>query len=195
MLQLNPHFIFNSLNHIQYFINNGEKAVALSYVSRFSKFMRQLTTLSNTNYCTIQEELLLIGRYLELEKIRFENKFDYSITIPRNTGADDVQIPSLILYRLVEDIVYGRVLKSLNSVFIKINFDYRQSYIFFTLEDNIPLQGQDTTTQQLNMLNNIYSDSIVATQAVVLNTDNSICGSLLEVKFDTTTIKETPVIF
>jgi LytS/YehU family sensor histidine kinase len=192
MLPLDPHFIFNSLNHIQYFINNEEKAVALAYVSRFSKFMRQLIALSNTATSAIQDEVLLLGRYLELEKIRFEEKFDYSITILRHTGIETIKIPSLMLYHIASIMVYYRVLNSLNPVNIKINFEYSQQFISFTWEDNIILQEsnndterQDKLTELLKDWNKTYIDRIVATQTMI-QTDNVFCGSRLEIKFDTT---------
>lgn len=103
--QLNPHFVFNCLNSIQYYIQMNEKVLARDYLSKFSKLMRYFLESSRNDKITISEEINLLTLYLDLEKLRFENKFDYNIS---NSIQEDYKIPTMILQPHVENsIVHG----------------------------------------------------------------------------------------
>lgn len=103
--QLNPHFVFNCLNSIQYYIQMNEKVLARDYLSKFSKLMRYFLESSRNDKISITEEINLLTLYLELEKLRFENKFDYNIS---NSTHGDFKIPTMILQPHVENsIVHG----------------------------------------------------------------------------------------
>lgn len=183
---LNPHFVFNSLNNLQYFINSGEKKIALSYVSRFSKFMRQIILLAGAPKGTLQEEATILRQYLELEKLRFEDKFDFTVTVPENLSFVNISIPAMSLYHVVENIIYGRALNSTNHVHIKINFEYMQDRICFTVEDNAVIAAADNKyatqpnklAEQLQALNETNDGKI---QAQINSYDNA--RQLVEVKF------------
>lgn len=103
--QLNPHFVFNCLNSIQYYIQMNEKVLARDYLSKFSKLMRYFLESSRNDKISISEEINLLTLYLDLEKLRFENKFDYNIS---NSINGDYKIPTMILQPHVENsIVHG----------------------------------------------------------------------------------------
>lgn len=103
--QLNPHFVFNCLNSIQYYIQMNEKVLARDYLAKFSKLMRYFLESSRNDKLPVTEEINLLTLYLDLEKLRFENKFDYNISNSLNT---DQHIPTMILQPHVENaIVHG----------------------------------------------------------------------------------------
>src|SRR3546814_20070875 len=72
--QINPHFVFNSLNDLQYYINKGDTNTSLTYVSRFSRFIRELITQANEPEITLAQEEQFLKLYLDLEKMRFAGK-------------------------------------------------------------------------------------------------------------------------
>ncbi|MBL0097490.1 MAG: histidine kinase [Bacteroidetes bacterium] len=91
--QMNPHFIFNSLNSIQQFISDSEKENALKYLSKFSRLIRLVLQNASKNTTTIANEVAMLTFYLELEALRFSNKFSYHIAIDEDINRDSVEIP------------------------------------------------------------------------------------------------------
>lgn len=106
--QMNPHFIFNSLNSIQNFIFSNKKEDANEYLTEFSKLMRMILDNSQHNFITVAEEVEFIKSYLRLERLRLNNKFDYRIRFSDEMKILSLSIPSMILQPFVENaIVHG----------------------------------------------------------------------------------------
>ncbi|MCB0633547.1 MAG: histidine kinase [Saprospiraceae bacterium] len=103
--QMNPHFIFNCLNSIQNFIASGDKQNAMQYLSRFATLVRTTLNASVQNTITLEEELLVIKNYLELEKLRFGNKFEYEIQVDPQIDQFDISIPPLLVQPFVENAI------------------------------------------------------------------------------------------
>jgi ligand-binding sensor domain-containing protein len=111
--QMNPHFIFNSLNSIQHFINIREKEEALNYLSKFSKLIRKILENSRENTVSISNELQLLELYIQLEQLRFGNKFDYHIAVDERIDIENIEIPPLLIQPYVENaILHGLVNKN-----------------------------------------------------------------------------------
>ena len=106
--QMNPHFISNSLQSINNYILDNEKENASEYLSRFSKLMRLILENSREQEITIEKDLLALDLYLQLEKLRFNNKFDYKIEISEDINPENTLIPPLLLQPFVENsILHG----------------------------------------------------------------------------------------
>lgn len=105
--QMNPHFIFNALNSIQYFLMENDTAAATHYLSEFSSLMRRTLENSTRRYISMAEELRFLEKYLNLEKERFRGRFDYEI-IDELEDADYTFIPPMLLQPYIENaIVHG----------------------------------------------------------------------------------------
>lgn len=100
--QMNPHFVYNALNSIQNFIFKGDKERANYYLTRFSKLMRNSLEMSKLELITISDEIEFLKNYLQLEQMRFEDKFIYEIN---TSGLDKLErkIPPLLIQPLVEN--------------------------------------------------------------------------------------------
>jgi len=110
--QMNPHFIFNSLNSIQHFITTRAKEEAVSYLSRFSKLIRKILENSRENTVSISNELQLLELYIQLEQLRFGNKFDYHFAVDEKIDVENTEIPPLLIQPYVENaILHGLVNK------------------------------------------------------------------------------------
>jgi two-component sensor histidine kinase len=110
--QMNPHFIFNSLNSIQHLISIREKEEAVSYLSKFSKLIRQILENSRENTVSISSELELLELYIQLEQLRFNHKFDYYVSVDKKIDIENVEMPPLLIQPYVENaIVHGLVNK------------------------------------------------------------------------------------
>ncbi|PHR68726.1 MAG: hypothetical protein COA67_12530 [Lutibacter sp.] len=122
--QMNPHFVHNSLNAIQYFIQRNEVELSENYLSKFSQLIRLFFEYSRRQNITIKEELELLVKYLDIEKLRFEEKLNYTISVDEKIDDEDQIIPSMILQPIVENAVnHGLFHKKTNGI-IHVNFIY-----------------------------------------------------------------------
>lgn len=103
--QINPHFIFNTLSSVLFFIDKKDFDQAYKHVSKFSRLLRSYLKSSQERYVTITEEIKMLKNYIELQQSRFEDKFDYRIEVDNKIAADSIQIPSLLLQPLVENAI------------------------------------------------------------------------------------------
>jgi tetratricopeptide (TPR) repeat protein len=103
--QMNPHFIFNSLTSIQNFIIKQDDIRASVYLSRFSELVRSILNHSMVEKITLGEELKTVENYLELQKVRFADKFDYTIDIDPDIDIESVMIPPMLAQPFIENAI------------------------------------------------------------------------------------------
>ena len=103
--QMNPHFVFNSLGAIQYFIQTNKKEQADNYLAQFGHLMRLFLESSKNKYISLAEEIKLLNLYIRLEKIRFKQKFDYQLTVAEDISAHNTFLPSMLLQPFVENAI------------------------------------------------------------------------------------------
>jgi ABC-type amino acid transport substrate-binding protein len=125
--RMNPHFLFNSLNSIQYFIAADDKKASLQYISRFSAFLRKVINFGDELSISVNDEAELLREYLWLEHTRFPGQFDYEIILPEDSQQS--RILPLLTHGLVEAALYRGVLNLSNGTKGKIVID-------FTTEDH-----------------------------------------------------------
>ncbi len=101
--QMNPHFIFNTINSIQHYILHNNEIAANDYLSKFARLMRLFLESSKNKYIQLHAEIEMLRLYLSLEKLRFEDRFDYIITQPKHIDTNDILIPSMLLQPFVEN--------------------------------------------------------------------------------------------
>ena len=141
---MNRHFIFNSLNSIQYFINSSDKLSANKYLSSFAKLIRKNldSSTSNNFIVTLQEEIDRIELYLTLEKMRFQEKFEYKLSISSSLDTESIEIPSMILQPFVENsIIHGVLpLDRKGLIEIKIYEEYGD-VVFEVIDDGVGIDN------------------------------------------------------
>jgi LytS/YehU family sensor histidine kinase len=104
--QMNPHFVFNALNAIQYFVASEDKRVALDYLSTFSKLIRFYLKQIEHDTVVLADEIEMLHGYLKLQKLRYDGSFEYAIhTEPSPEQMTDAVIPSFIIQTLFENII------------------------------------------------------------------------------------------
>jgi ligand-binding sensor domain-containing protein/signal transduction histidine kinase len=102
---MNPHFIFNALNSVQYYVNRQDRLSANKYLSNFATLIRRSFDAAQKSFVTLEEELETIRLYLQLEKMRFVDKFDYIINVSTDTVDEDWMLPSMMLQPFLENAV------------------------------------------------------------------------------------------
>lgn len=102
--QMNPHFVFNSLTAIQYYINENDFETSDRYLVKFSRLVREFFELSKEQHITVEREIELLKNYLDLEKLRFKSKLNYEIIVDPELDLSD-KLPSMLLQPIVENAV------------------------------------------------------------------------------------------
>jgi hypothetical protein len=120
--RMNPHFLFNSLNSIQYFITGDDKKASLQYIGRFSAFLRKVINFGDELSIHVKDEAELVTEYLWLEHCRFEDKFDYEILVAPE--ARNAAILPLLTHSLVEEALYKGVLNLRNGKKGKLSVEF-----------------------------------------------------------------------
>lgn len=120
--QMNPHFVFNTLNAIQYFITSDEKVKALNYLSVFSKLIRYYLKYFEKETISLSDEIAMLTWYLTLQKLRYDKRFEYTINKVTNTTKADARIPCFILQTLLENIIEFTVFSNKDTADINIHF-------------------------------------------------------------------------
>jgi len=119
--QMNPHFIFNALNSIQEYIILNQKKLASDYLGKFADLMRAYLRHSSKGRVTLEEEIDCLGMYLELEKLRFEDKLTYSIK-SEVLESSHICIPTMLIQPYVENALKHGLLHRKENRVLKVNF-------------------------------------------------------------------------
>ncbi len=134
--QMNPHFIFNALTAIQnYFIQHKTEA-ANAYMARFARLIRQLLENSRNNFTPLIEELDLLTNYMELEEMRFEDKFEFKIQIHPDIVTSQYQLPSMLLQPLLENSVNHGMRALKKRGLIELIIDKTDTHLVCIVQDN-----------------------------------------------------------
>lgn len=134
-LQMNPHFVFNCLGSISSFIVNNGTESAIKYLAKFSKLMRLTLEYSKESLIPIDKEIESLQNYLELEKLRFNQKFNFTIT-KSSEIEDDIAVPPLLLQPFVENAIIHGVIPKKEIGHISIQFSIEKDSIICVIEDN-----------------------------------------------------------
>ncbi len=197
--QMNPHFLFNTLNSIQSFISSRKPDDAVRYLARFSKLIRRNLEQSKDSSISLTEEVDSLRIYLDLEKMRFDDKFDYLIDNRSPKVSSSVMIPSMLVQPFVENAVLHGVQKLDSPGFITVVFEVKGKSVKCVIEDNgvgrdlegmrekagekrHKSVGMTITKKRLALLNKKILEPEV--KIVDLHKDGTPCGTRIELDID-----------
>ncbi|MFT6867095.1 MAG: tetratricopeptide (TPR) repeat protein [Cyclobacteriaceae bacterium] len=135
-LQMNPHFIFNALASIQNYILQSDTKESVSYLAKFGKLMRQILEHSREEFITIEEETDMLRNYLEIQQLRFKNRFDFKIEVDAAIDPTEMQIPPLFAQPFVENAIEHGLKDKTSDGLITIRFSPEGKNIRLEVEDN-----------------------------------------------------------
>lgn len=175
--EMNPHFIFNSLNSVNQFIAQNNELEANKYLSSYSKLMRNMMENSNKDFILLSTEMEQLKEYLDLEHMRFHDKFRYIIDIDTSLDADSIYIPNMLIQPQLENAIWHglRYKESKGLLILTIKPDKNQ--LVAIIEDNgIGMKkskelktkhqkqhnsrGLTNTKERISLLNNLYKTNI-----------------------------------
>lgn len=134
--QMNPHFIFNSIDNIQSLIVNQKEAVAVSYLDSFSRLTRQILENSNEDYISLKEEIDMIENYLSIQQLLYQYKFDFSINIEKISDMESLFIPPMLAQPFIENAIKHGIRNKAEKGMIEIVYSLNQEKLFFEIIDN-----------------------------------------------------------
>lgn len=175
--EMNPHFIFNSLNSVNHFIATNNELEANQYLTKFSKLMRGVMENSTEDFIPFQQELDLLQNYLALEKTRFADKFDYEIEVDESLNMQNLQIPGMLIQPFLENAVWHGLRYRVDKGFLKLSFEKSETHLKILIEDNgIGIEeskkqktehqktregrGMKNTLERIQLLNDLYKKDI-----------------------------------
>jgi hypothetical protein len=132
--QMNPHFIFNAINSIQDLILHGGVEESYDYVVKFSQLVRQTLTFSNKEFIYFSDEISLLSVYLEIEKLRFKNNFEYEIKL---NNIKDIEIPPMLIQPFVENAIKHGLLHKEGTKMVSISFELKETLICTIIDNGI----------------------------------------------------------
>lgn len=174
---MNPHFFFNALSSIQYFIAQNDRKNAIDYLSTFSRLVRGILEHSVSNTIKLTEEIEQLKNYIALERLRFEEKFDSHFEIDERLDLKGTEIPSLLIQPYVENAIIHGLYNKRESGTLKISIQKESDAILFEVLDNgigreaarefrdknmvgRKSLGTAITEERLSLINNQYKVSI-----------------------------------
>jgi ligand-binding sensor domain-containing protein len=134
--QMNPHFIFNSLNSIQYFILKKEPKEAYKYLSKFSGLMRKILQNSRERFISLSEEVETLELYLELEDLRMDGTLDYQIQVDESIDRDKWAIPTMLIQPFVENAIIHGLMPKDSDRKLTITIERSETGLITRIEDN-----------------------------------------------------------
>lgn len=134
--QMNPHFVFNSLTAIQSYIFRNEPHMAGKYMSSFSKLVRLILENSRSELIPIRREEETLTHYLELQCLRFEGKFEYTIAVDENIDREYHAIPPMLAQPFIENAIEHGIIHLSEKGVISIRFLLQNNFIVLEVEDN-----------------------------------------------------------
>ena len=134
--QMNPHFIFNSLNSINMFILENNKLQASEYLSKFSRLVRLILQNSQEAFIPLERELEALQLYLELESLRFQNKFEYTISVADKVDTTVLKVPPLIIQPYAENAIWHGLMHKKEKGHLQIDLYQNEKFLFCKISDD-----------------------------------------------------------
>ena len=169
LAQMNPHFLFNSLNSIDSYIIRNESKKASEYLNNFARLMRLILQNSRSNYISLKDELEALELYMQMESLRFKNKFSYSIAVDENVDTSSIVIPPMLIQPYVENAIWHGLMHRSNGVegLVKISITKKDEDLQCVIEDNgigrakaAEIKAQKPTNHKRSMGMQITQDRI-----------------------------------
>ena len=134
--QMNPHFLFNSLNSIQEFIITNDKRSANYYLSRFSRLVRNILNTSSENEIRLKKEIETLQLYLDLEALRFEKNFEHVFELDESLDIENIYIPSMLIQPYVENAIKHGLMHKGGMKKLFVRFLKKGTFLVCEIEDN-----------------------------------------------------------
>ncbi|GEM_PF-936184 len=193
--QMNPHFMFNSLNSINNFILKNDAENASGYLAKFSRLMRLILDNSRSEWIPLENELKALELYIELETVRFDNAFTYKINIAPAINIQKAMVPPMIIQPYVENAIWHGLMHKKNpGASLEVNLTKESNHLFIEIKDNgigrkeaallksksatrQKPHGMKITAQRMDMVNKLYDINATTVITDLQDTEGNATGT------------------
>ena len=134
-VQMNPHFIFNTLNAINQYIQTNKSTLASDYLAQYAKLMRQILENSDVEYITLEDEIDFLKNYIELQQLRYKSAFAYIINVDPSIDTENIEIPPMLSQPFIENAIKHGV-RGIEGGLIMIDFRWLDNKLQLSITDN-----------------------------------------------------------
>jgi sensor histidine kinase YesM len=134
--QMNPHFLFNSLNSINNFVLKNEVEKASDYITKFSKLIRVILNSSSSPTSTLSDELSILALYVKLEQMRVSGGFKYNVNVASDLILEGIKVPPLFLQPFIENAIWHGIMKKEGDKQIDLSISEKDGTVICVIEDN-----------------------------------------------------------
>ena len=134
--QMNPHFFYNALNTVQSYILSNDKKLAISYLSKFSMLTRSILEMTEKEYISVSDEIKTLELYLDIEKARFNEDFEFTIKSKNINDVENIKIPTMFLQPFVENAIKHGLLHKEGIKKLEIIFSIEKGVLSISISDN-----------------------------------------------------------
>jgi ligand-binding sensor domain-containing protein/two-component sensor histidine kinase len=200
LAQMNPHFLFNSLNSIDSYIIRNESKKASEYLNSFARLMRLILQNSRSNYVTLKDEIETLDLYLQMEGLRFRDQFQYEIKVDTTMDASAIVIPPMLMQPYIENAIWHGLMHKNDGTARKVELliEERNNYLFCVIQDNgvgrakaqalrshkqagkRKSMGMQITQDRIDIINKLYDINTCVTIKDLVDDSGSATGTRVE---------------
>ncbi len=197
--QMNPHFLYNCINSIKYFVITNNSAQAATYLNKFAKLMRKILNNSQYEFITLEEETDTLRLYLEMEQLRFEERMEFRLNVDSNLNPATTKIPTMLIQPIVENAIWhGIMQKKTDDGFVWIDLEEEANgKLHITITDNgigrtaaVAIKatqakrnkslGMEMTASRIQNLNEMHNLEIICHTTDLYNAEGEASGTKVE---------------
>lgn len=195
--EMNPHFIFNSLNSVNQFISQNKELEANKYLSSYSHLMRNMMENSNKDFISLGNEIEQLKKYLDLEHLRFQDKFEYQIIEDDALDSETVLVPNMLIQPHLENAIWHGLRYRETKGLLLLKFELNRGKVSVIVDDNgIGLtqsaalktrnqkvhqsRGVTNTKERISLLNELYKSNISFS---IEEKNSGSTGTIVEITF------------
>jgi tetratricopeptide (TPR) repeat protein len=196
--QMNPHFIFNTLNSIQYYMYQHDKLATNNYLTKFSNLMRKVLENSQHTSVPLSDELAALNLYLELESLRFKDRFDYTVRVDEEIDPMMFKVPTMLIQPYVENSITHGLMPGKGKGSVTIEIKSGKDCLICIIEDNgigrdaarekngksdlnHNSLGTRITNSRLDLVNSLYGTSLKTIYTDLRNDSGEATGTRVEI--------------
>jgi two-component sensor histidine kinase len=196
--QMDPHFVFNTLNSIQSYIIKNDRLASSQYLSKFARLMRLILNNSQNHAVPLSDEIAALSLYMELESLRFQHKFEFNISTDVSVDAETCYIPAFLIQPFVENAIWHGIMGLKTTGTINVKFKKEAGQLLCVVEDNgvgrkksLEMKGESELKKKslgislvksrLNILNNYYGVNMYVNFTDLYNEDQSPAGTRVSI--------------
>ncbi|MFT3980085.1 MAG: tetratricopeptide repeat protein [Ferruginibacter sp.] len=176
LTQMNPHFIFNSVDNIQSLIYGNQQEAAISYLTKFSRLTRQILENSRENYITLSEELNMLDNYLTIQQLLHNNKFTHSIAVDESIDPEAILLPPMLTQPFIENAIRHGLKDKNSGGVVSVRFYMKDKQLFFEVTDNgsgLPVKEKENGQRSLStQITRERLQSLRPKENISIHTDN-----------------------